>query len=240
MFARAAERVVPTDWGTAIAHDRFPRWPDLNTVRVEVAVPGLDAERLERAAVRLQAGVPLHRIEVFDEATARALVPGMRERGWATSRSVLMGWDGGAPPLAPRIEEVPYAAVERLRAEWLRTDAAAGDEEMLAQGLAADRLTFSRTPTRAFAAIRAGKPVAYGLLLDLGETALVEDVYTTPEARGHGLGAEVVHRLVFEGRAGGHEDTVLATDAAGRAREPYARLGFTRLGAVQRFVRRTE
>jgi GNAT superfamily N-acetyltransferase len=240
MFTRAAARVVSLDWGTAIFHDAFDRWPDLNTVRVEVPVPGLGAERLERATSRLQARLPLQRIEVFDEATARDLVEGMRARGWHTPRSVLMGWDGGEPPVAGRVEEVPYAAVEKLRAEWLRTDAAAGDEEMLAQGLAADRLTFSRTPTRAFAAIRAGKPVAYGLLLDLGETALVEDVYTTPEARGHGLGAEVVHRLVFEGRAGGHEDTVLATDAAGRARELYARLGFTRLGAVQRFVRRTE
>jgi GNAT superfamily N-acetyltransferase len=238
MFARAASRVVPLDWGTAIYHDEFPRWPDLNTVRVEVAAPALDAARLERAAVRLQAGLPVQRIEVFDEATARGLVPGMRERGWSAPRSVLMGWDGGEPPAAPRIEEVPYAAIERLREEWLRDDAAAGDATVLEQGLAADRLTFSRTPTRAFAAVRAGRPVAYGLLLDLGETALVEDVYTTPAARGEGLGAQVVHRLVWEGRAGGHADTVLATDAGGRARALYARLGFTRLGAVQRFLRR--
>jgi predicted GNAT family acetyltransferase len=62
-------------------------------------------------------------------------------------------------------------------------------------------------------------------------------VYTTPEARGTGLGAAVVHRLVWEGRAGGHADTVLATDAAGLARGLYERLGFTRIGAVQRFLR---
>jgi GNAT superfamily N-acetyltransferase len=145
---------------------------------------------------------------------------------------------GGEPPLSASVEEVPYAAVETLRAQWLRDEGAAEDQEALAQGLAADRLTFSRTPTRAFAAIRAGKPVAYGLLLDLGDTALVEDVYTTPEARGAGLGAAVVHRLVWEGRAGGHDDVVLATDAAGRARGLYSRLGFVRIGAVQRFLRR--
>jgi GNAT superfamily N-acetyltransferase len=139
---------------------------------------------------------------------------------------------------AAAVEEVPYVAVEKLRAEWLRADGAAGDEEALAQGLAADRLTFSRTPTRAFAAFRAGRSVAYGLLLDLGDTALIEDVYTTPEARGAGLGAAVVHRLVWEGEVGGHADTVLATDAAGRARALYGRLGFARIGAVQRFLRR--
>ncbi len=237
MFARAAGRVVRLDWGSAIFHDAFPRWPDLNTVRVEVAAPDLDPARLERAVERLQAQLPLHRVEVFDEATGQRLVDGMRERGWSVPRSLLMGWNGGDPPAAPAVEEVPYAAVERLRAEWLSSDGTAPDEETLAQGLAADRLTFSTTPTRAFAAIRAGTPVAYGLLLDLGRTALVEDVYTTPAARGAGLGAAVVHRLVWEGRAGGHADTVLATDAAGRARELYARLGFTRLGAVQRFLR---
>ena len=37
MFERAATRVVPLDWGSALFHDRLPRHPDLNTVRVEVA-----------------------------------------------------------------------------------------------------------------------------------------------------------------------------------------------------------
>jgi GNAT superfamily N-acetyltransferase len=231
MFARAAGRVVALDWGSAIFHDAFPRWPDLNTVRVEVPAPELDAERLSQAAERLR----LHRIEVFDTATAAAVAPGMCERGWSAQRSVLMGWEAGEPPPAPAVEEVPYAAVERLRAEWLGSDGM--DAETVAQGLVADRATFSATPTRAFAAVRAGRPVAYGLLLDFGDVALVEDVYTTHEARGRGLGAAVVHRLVWEGRAGGHADTVLATDEAGRARELYARLGFTELGAVQRFLR---
>jgi GNAT superfamily N-acetyltransferase len=234
MFARAAGRVVALDWGTAIYHDEFPRWPDLNTVRVELAAPDLDAERLERAAVRLQARLPLQRIEVFDEATARALVPGMRERGWSAPRSVLMGWDGGEPPAAPAVEEVPYRAVEHLRAEWLRGDPWAPDLE---QALAADRLTFATTPTRAFAVVDHGRPVAYGLLVDLGDTGLVEDVYTASSARGRGLGAAVVHRLVYESRAAGHADTELAKPAAGQARPLYERLGFARLGSVHRFLR---
>jgi GNAT superfamily N-acetyltransferase len=237
MFKRAAERVVALEWGSAIFNDSFPLWPDLNTIRVELPAPGLDAGRLERAVLRLQRGLPVKRVEVFDEATAEALVPAMAARGWETPRSVLMGWDGGEPPAAPAVEEVPYPAVERLRGEWLRGDHLPGGEAAVAQGLAADRLTFSTTPTRAFAAVRQGRLVAYGLLLDMGEAALVEDVYTTPGARRGGLGEAVVHRLVWESRAGGHADTVLATDSAGRARDLYARLGFTRLGAVQRFVK---
>jgi GNAT superfamily N-acetyltransferase len=234
-FERAAARVVPLDWGSAIFHDEFPRYPDLNTVRVEVPVGDLDAERLHRVTERVQARLDHRRIEVFDAETAERVHDGMLERGYEPGRSVLMGWDGGDPPPSPAVEQVPYAIVERLRAEWLRDDPWAPDLE---QSLAADRLTFSTTPTRAYAVVERGLPRAYGLLVDLGDTALVEDVYTTPDARGRGLAAAVIHRLVWESRASGHADTVLATPAAGPARALYERLGFSRLGAVHRFLRR--
>jgi GNAT superfamily N-acetyltransferase len=96
---------------------------------------------------------------------------------------------------------------------------------------------FATTPTRAFAVIEQGLARAYGLLVDTGPAGLVEDVYTSPPARGRGLGAAVVHRLIWESRAAGHADTVLATPAAGHARPLYERLGFGRLGAVHRFLR---
>jgi GNAT superfamily N-acetyltransferase len=233
-FERAASRRVPLDWGSAIFHDDFPSWADLNTVRVEVPVPDMTATRLHGAVERLQGQLRQRRIEVFDAATAEAVAPGMDALGYVRGRSVLMGWDGGEPPVAPQVEEVPYGAVEHLRAEWLRDDPWAPDLEA---ALAADRLMFSRTPTRAFAVVEQGLTRAYGLLLDMGDVALVEDVYSSPAVRGRGLGAAVIHRLVFESRAGGHADTVLATPAAGPARALYERLGFTRLGAVHRFLR---
>jgi GNAT superfamily N-acetyltransferase len=234
-FERAATRVVALDWGSAIFNDDFPGWADLNTIRVEVPVASLDADRLEAVVVRHQGRLPQRRIEVFDEATAERLAPGMDALGYEQGRSVLMGWDGGEPPVAAQVEEVPYRAIEHLRAQWLRDDPWAPDVE---QALAADRHTFATTPTRAFAVIEQGRARAYGLLVDVGEAALVEDVYTSPDARGRGLGAEIIHRLVWESRAGGHADTVLATPASGAARPLYERLGFTRLGAVHRFLRR--
>jgi GNAT superfamily N-acetyltransferase len=237
-FERAAGRLVPLEWGSAIFHPEFPRWADLNTVRVEVPAPDLDAERLGGAVERLQRGLGHRRIEVFDDATAWCLDAGMTAQGYERGRSVLMGWDGGEPAPAPEVEQVPYAAVEPLRAEWLRDDPWAPDPETLAQGLAADRLTFATTPTRAYAVVEDGRPQAYGLLVDLGEAALVEDVYTTPAARGRGFAAAVVRRLVWESRISGHADTVLATDAGGPARFLYERLGFTSLGYVHRFLRR--
>jgi GNAT superfamily N-acetyltransferase len=237
-FERAATRVVPLEWGSAIFHDEFPRWADVNTVRVEVPAPDLDAERLHGAVERLQGRLAHRRIEVWDEATAHALEADMAALGYERGHSVLMAWDGGEPAPAPEVEQVPYALVERLRREWLSDDPWAPDPETLTQGMAADRLAFERTPTRAYAVVRDGRPLAYGLLLDLGEVALVEDVYTTPEARGGGLAGAVVSRLVWEAQASGHADTILATDAGGRARALYARLGFTPLGAVNRFLRR--
>jgi GNAT superfamily N-acetyltransferase len=235
-FERAATRVVPLDWGSAIFHDEFPAAADLNTIRVEVAAPDLGAARLEAVVLRHQGGLPQRRIEVFDAPTAERLAPGMAALGYEPGRSVLMGWDGGEPPVAPQVEEVPYSAIAHLRAEWLRGDPWAPDLE---QQLAADRHTFATTPTRAFAVVERGLTRAYGLLVDTGEAALVEDVYTSPDARGRGLGAAVIHRLVWESRAGGHADTVLATPSAGAARALYERLGFTRLGVVHRFLMRT-
>jgi GNAT superfamily N-acetyltransferase len=234
-FERAASRVVPLDWGSAIFHDDFAGWADLNTVRVEVPAPELDAERLHGAAERLQGRLAHRRIEVWDEDTAHRLKDGLVELGYERGASVVMAWDGGEPAPAPHVEQVPYAAVEHLRREWLRGDAWAPD---LDAALAADQLTFTTTPTRAYAVVQDGRARAYGLLVDLGDVALVEDVYTTPEARGNGLGAAVVSRLVWESRTAGHDDTVLATPAEGPARALYERLGFRTLGSVHRFLRK--
>jgi GNAT superfamily N-acetyltransferase len=237
MFERAATRVVALDWGTALFHDRLPRHPDLNTVRVEVPAPELDADRLHGAVERLQRPLAHRRVEVFDPATAGAVEAGMLAHGYERGHSVLMGWDGDSPPVEPAIEEVPYRMVESLRREWLEADWTDRAPEAVAQGIEGDREIFAATPTRAFASFDRGRPVAYGLLLDLGAAGLVEDVYTTPDARGRGLGGAVVHRLVWESRRGGHEDTVLATPVDGAARALYRRLGFAELGTVHRFLR---
>jgi GNAT superfamily N-acetyltransferase len=237
IFERAAERVVALDWGSALFHPAVPRWLDLNAVRVEVPAPGLDAARLDRAVERVQAALPHRRLEIFDEPTAVALVPGLDDRGWMCARSLLMAWDGGDPAPAPEVEQVPYSAVRRLREEWIRSEPWAVDDDLVAQVLEADRITFAANPTRAYAVVRDGRPIAFGLLLEVDGAGFVEDVYTTPAARGQGLGGAVVRRLVWESRTAGHDDTFVPTDADGRAQALYRRLGFSALGVVHRFLR---
>lgn len=237
MFERAAERVVALEGATALFHSGLPRVIYLNAIRLEA---DFDAGAAEALAEREQAGLPHRRLEVADEALGRSLAPALAERGWETGRLLLMGRDPAEPPPEPAqpAEEVPYGQVRGLRAEWIRSEPWAVDEELIDQVLTADGLLLTATPTRAFAVFESGLPVAYCLLLESGEGAgLVEDVYTTPAARGRGLAASVVSLALSASRAEGHDAVFLPTDADGRARGLYERLGFRPLGLVHQFLR---
>ena len=149
----------------------------------------------------------------------------------------LLARDGALPP--PRAdalaEEVPYGHVRALREEWLRGGEWGLDGEKLAQGLEADERLFAGTPTRAFAAFERGRPLAYALLLDGGRDGMLEDVYTTPEARGRGLSTAVVAAVLHASRAERHEAVFVPTDADTGASGLYERLGFVPV-ALQRVL----
>jgi GNAT superfamily N-acetyltransferase len=238
MFERAAERVEALDGATALHHPGLPRVIYLNALRLEAP---LDADAAEALAERVQGGLPHRRLEVADEAAGEKLAAVLAGRGWDVGRLLLLGRDGQAPPpeAAKVAEEVPYGHVRGLRSEWIRSEPwAAGDEDLIGQVLAADALLLTATPTRAFAVFEDGRAVAYCLLLEAGGGAgLVEDVYTTPEARGRGLAAAVVAHALGAARAEGHDAVFIPTDAGGRARALYERLGFRPLGIVHQFLR---
>ena len=236
-FERAAERVVALDGAHALVHSGLPRVIYLNAVRLESA---LDPDAVEALAERVQAGLRHRRVEVADESVAERLAPVLAQRGWEVGRLLLLGRDGQAPPPeAPHpAEEVPYGHVRALREEWIRAAPWATDEELIEQVLEADRLLLTATPTRSYAVFDAGRAVAYCLLLESGDGAgLVEDVYTTPSARGRGLAASVVALALSASRAAGHDVTFVPTDADGRARALYERLGFRPLGVVHQVLR---
>jgi GNAT superfamily N-acetyltransferase len=66
---------------------------------------------------------------------------------------------------------------------------------------------------------------------------MLEDVYTTPEARGRGLATAVIAAVLHAARAERHEAVFVPTDADGRARALYERLGFRPLAIVHRFTK---
>lgn len=236
VFERAAEELRRHDGATLIAHPTLPAVPHLNTV----LLPGdADADRVEAVADALQAGVPHRRVVLLDEDAGRRVAPELAARGWTVEPLLILGRDGAQEPVEGpvRAEEVPYGHVRGLRDEWLRSEPWASSDEQVAEAHEADRRLFSATPTRAFAAFEQGRPVSYALLLDGGRDGMLEDVYTTPEARGRGLSTSVIASVLHAARGARHEWVFVPTDAGGRARALYERLGFRPLLVQQRFFK---
>jgi len=182
------------------------------------------AEEAEALADELMGELPFRRLLASDDALVSALVA----RGWRDEPVLLLGRDGALePPAAEALaEEVPYGHVRGLRDEWIRASPWAKGEEEVRDAREADRRMFAGTPTRAFATFEQGRPLAYALLLDGGRDGMLEDVYTTPEARGRGLATGVIAAVLHAARAERHEVVFVPTDAEGGARALYERLGF--------------
>jgi GNAT superfamily N-acetyltransferase len=236
VFERAAEEVRRHDGATLLAHPTLPGVPHLNSV----VLPGeVDADRIEAVAEALQADLPHRRVVVRDEAAGWRAAPEMVARGWASEPLVILGRDGALAPVEgpASAEEVPYGHIRGLRDEWLRSEPWATSEEQIAEAHEADRRIFSATPTRAFAAFEQGRPLSYALLMDGGRDGMLEDVYTTPEARGRGLSTSVIAAVLYAARAERHELVFVPTDADGRARVLYERLGFVPLVTQHRFFK---
>jgi GNAT superfamily N-acetyltransferase len=206
----------------------------MNTVALRGPMGAGEAEAL---ADELQAELSFRRVTTGDDALAAGLVA----RGWSDEPLLLLGRDGALePPEAPALaEEVPYGHVRGLRDEWLRSGAWASGEQQIRDAHEADRRLFSVTATRAFATFERGRPLAYALLLDGGRDGMLEDVYTTPEARGRGLAIAVIAAVLHAARAERHELVFVPTDADGRARSLYEGLGFEPLAIDHRLMKGT-
>ena len=224
------------DGATAILTPSLPTVTHLNTLFVH---GDLDAGTVEWLAAEQLDGLRNQRVVIDDEAVARRLGPQLEARGWTAYGLLHLGRDGAAPPPAADVlaEEVPYGHVRALREEWLRAEDWALDEQALRECLAGDDRIFAGTPPRAFAVFEQGRPVSYALLLDGGRDGMLEDVYTTPEARGRGLSTAAIAAVLHAARAERHDAVFVPTDAAGKASALYERLGFARL-TVQRIYSR--
>lgn len=232
VLERAAERHERGERATLIASPSLPRVPHLHAV---VPREPVGADEAEALADGLQADLSFRRLLVRDAALAGELVG----RGWRDEPLVVLGRDGALePPAAAALaEEVPYGHVRALRDEWLRSEPWASGEEEVRDAKEADRRLFAATPTRAFATFEQGRPLAYALLLDGGRDGMLEDVYTTPSARGRGLATAVIAAVLHAARAERHELVFVPTDADGRARALYKRLGFEPLAISHRLMK---
>ena len=239
VFVRAAEQVVRLEEATVLSTPSLPTVPHLNTAFVHGALDGAGVEALLEAH---HAGLPNRRAVVEDDAVSERIAAELVPRGWALHRLVLLARDGAEPPPeAPALaEEVPYGQVRALREEWLRALPWGLSENTLKEGLAGDDRLFAGTPTRAFATFEHGRPLAYALLLDGGRDGMLEDVYTTPEARGRGLSTSVIAAVLHAARAERHEAVFVPTAADGGAGGLYERLGFAPVAVQHHFSRQAD
>ena len=172
-----------------------------------------------------------------DEASGERLAVELEPRGWEVQRLLWLVRDGSLEPPAAEVlaEEVPYGQVRPLRDEWTSVEPWTSDQAVLHEMREADRLIFEATPPRAFCVFDRGLAVAYSLLLDAGRDGVLEDVYTTPSARGRGLGTATIAAVLWASRAARHEAVFVLCDPEGRARVLYERLGFAPLTVMHRF-----
>jgi GNAT superfamily N-acetyltransferase len=93
-----------------------------------------------------------------------------------------------------------------------------------------------RLPVHTLVAREAGRPLACGFALDVGDTAGVYMVATAPEARGRGLATEVMRGLLAGARARGLKASVLQSTPQGL--KVYRRLGYRELGGWVNWIYR--
>ena len=233
IWSRAAERTVEHEFGRAVATPSLPLVRDLNGVWFEHEVP--PAPVVAGLLDRLQRGERY--AELWPEADGT--VAALEAEGWEITRILLMDHHGEPPRTGGDgsvAEQVHPDLTRRLRREWLAAEWPFRERpELLEQTLTADRRIESAVPTTAWAAFHRDRVAAQCLLLLPGEgVAMVEDVYTTPEARGLGLASAVIGAALRAAHAEGADLVFLPTDAGGRAVRLYERLGFRPLGVVTR------
>lgn len=226
------DRVEPWAYGTVVTISQAPLLWDYNAVRLERGRDDLTAGELVAEADRLQAGLEHRRIEVWDEATGRALRAELAALGWDTVRLLWMLHQGPLPDVAAAVVEVTREDVLPLREEWLRADGLPLDFLPQAAAVA------SALGTRYLAVLEGARPVGYATLVGAGTTVEIENVYVTPDERARGLGATLTGTAVRKARERGAAEVWIVADDEDRPKELYARLGFRAVCRVHEFTRR--
>jgi GNAT superfamily N-acetyltransferase len=236
---RAAERVVPHRFGTAVFTDSLPTIWDGNALRVERGDPSAQALVKEADRIQGEAGLAHRRLFVFDETLARKLAPAFRELGWEINRYLFM-LPRRRPARKPSaaVVEVERPATHPLRARIAREGKWSETEEDVRRSLAfGDRIAATGNG-RQFAIVEGEEVVSCTDLYSDGRTAQIEDVSTLPEARGRGYASAVVLAALEAARRTDHDLVFLCADDDDWPKELYARLGFDQIGVKYGFLRK--
>jgi GNAT superfamily N-acetyltransferase len=234
--AACADRVEQDARGTIFVTPSLPNVYSLNTLVVEDPQPDLDLDAVEALLGERIGTTAWASALIADELAGERLEAEARERGWKVEHELLMELRREPDRVVDTstVQEGDGETALTLASRWFREDFADQGEAILAElDRYAEREWRSR-PTRLFVS---PDRLAMCKLWSDGTTAQVEDVFTAPEARGHGHARTLLTRAIEEARAGGHDLVFILADDDDTPKELYARLGFDPLGRLTRVVR---
>ncbi|HET9102294.1 MAG TPA: GNAT family N-acetyltransferase [Solirubrobacteraceae bacterium] len=238
-----SQSAEPFPHGVVYRSAEFPDFAAVNLVRV-AGDPGWSAAEAAAFADQALRGAA-NRLIIFEDVGAgERLRAGLGRLGYMTTRIVWMRHRGGPAPVrspgssfpgaTDRVElrEVPHAAVNQLRAEWLHEDF--GDRDM-ADYIAQSARARARLNTRTIAAFRGAQPIGFSAVDIDGDGAEVGAVFVRAPFRGQGVGTLLT--VAGIDAAGSVADLWISADDEDRPKDLYARLGFAPVLRVMDCIR---
>jgi GNAT superfamily N-acetyltransferase len=181
-------------------------------------------------------GLPYRHVLVEHEATADQLQGPLREAGWTVDTEVIMviAEQPDREDDTSAITELTEDQMLVLMREWLIEERAGISEEALDQIDEYNRREGRLLGERRFGFVdEQGSPLAITKLRIDGPIAWVEDVYTTPEARGRGYARSLVTNAVA--LSAGSELTFIVADDNDWPKTLYQKIGFRPVGRFKTF-----
>ena len=241
-----ATSVVPVPGGYAVLNSDFPAAHNLNRLIISDPCP---ASELAAAADAVLGGAGLaHRqIDVHDAAVADQLSAGLAERGYASSRELVMAMTApvaGAtallkPAAVPEQAIVELGVPERAdvaSADW-HLERPEWDDDVVDQlgrrigtVLAAAETTFLAVRNRN------GRVVARADLYLRDGVGQVEEVMTDPIYQGRGFASRLVREAASRALLAAADPIFLLADGDDWPQHLYRRLGFADLGTTTSFT----
>lgn len=233
--ATTADAAREIEAGIVLSTPSLPAVWAVNQLRVARA---LSFEELVDLAEEQLAGFDYRHITVGHQAAGPELEAAFRHAGWKVERHVIMvqAVSADRPADTSIVEDAGEEELLELTRRWYEEDQPRPSE--IDQLLAYARREASALGDRRLGVrSRDGQLVAMSKLRSDGQIAQVEDVYTVPEARGHGFARALVTRAAELARAGQHELVFIVADDADWPKLLYGRLGFRSAGHLWQFHR---
>jgi GNAT superfamily N-acetyltransferase len=237
-LTRIAHDVRPIDAGLVITAPALAAVWAVNQLRV---TQPLGFDELVALADRELAGTGYRHIAIEDQASGSRLEPAFRGAGWKVERDLLMiladrpDRDADTSVVVDATEDEVMALMER----WHLGDAGPRpDRTEIAQLVDYNRLEARALGARLLGVrSRDGQLASIGQLRSDGTIGQVEDVYTVPEARGHGYARAVVTRATELARVAGNELIFITADDLDWPKLLYRKVGFRPAGHIWQFHR---